>query len=84
MRVFSKCRICKRGMVRVDLKTGKQTPTKSAYPVCLGCLLKNTKDPNFNQWLGKITHANQITNNNANPAIKPKPEAEKVFNPNAG
>ena len=67
-RSFSYCLVCKRPLVKLDLKTGRQTPIKSRWPYCVTCFERRRKDPEFIQWLAKkINHAKSTNKYIANP-----------------
>lgn len=42
-KVYTHCATCKQGFVKPALITGKLKPAKSAYPVCMRCLMKDIK-----------------------------------------
>lgn len=73
--MFSKCSMCGRGMIKVDPLSGQQTPTRSKYPVCMGCLLRHHKDPKLNKLLAKKLHVNKTTDHHSNFNFRRKPTA---------
>ena len=51
------CKACKKPMVRRDAKTGEMIPSVSSYKICLTCLLKAWRDPEYWKWTKTSKHA---------------------------
>ena len=73
---FSSCVGCDLPFVKVNLETGEETPFASEYPICMRCMQRGAKEPEW--WKETKNKIYELTNNRNNTETGSIPKPEKV------